>query len=108
MANSKQLNKISIAGMILFILVMCISKFLDIDMEDDFFWFLRILTALSAAAISTSIPGELKVETFEDKSGKRIVKNFADKFPKITASGAIAVFVLVYLLEPIDFNSLNS
>ncbi len=77
------------------------------------FWFFRVITALAASAISISIPGMLKVEyTPNGQSIKELNQGDDDYFmtmaeskPAIVAGGAIAVFVLVYLFNPI--NSIN-
>lgn len=78
--------------------------------ETVMFWFYRVLAALAAAAISISIPGMLKIN-YDAKGGQMnlmtnanndpVPMTLAEKEPTITASGAIAVFVLVYLFNPI-------
>lgn len=79
--------------------------------EGDFaLWVFRVLIALAASAISISIPGMLEIRYDNNKSGMNLLAdasgnpeptNLAEKEPAITASGAIAVFVLVYLFNPI-------
>jgi len=75
-------------------------------------WVFRLISALAASAISISIPGMLEIRFNKKKDGTmEIIQNnttseaepstLADKEPTITASGAIAVFVLVYLFNPI-------
>ncbi len=59
-------------------------------------WIIRVVVSLSASAISISIPGMLKLDTNSAST------TMAEKAPKVVASGAIAVFVLVYL-----FNTIN-
>ncbi len=70
----------------------------------------RVLTALAASAISISIPGMIqlnytpkgdKVEMMTDENEKPVPHTLAEKETAITASGAIAIFVLVYLFNPI-------
>ena len=79
--------------------------------EGDFaLWVFRVLIALAAAAITISIPGMLEIRYTKDSNGMHMLRdssgnpeptNLAEKEPAITASGAIAVFVLVYLFNPI-------
>lgn len=71
------------------------------------FWFFRVITALAASAISISIPGMLKVSYNSDGTEIKMAANnefatLTDKQPSIVAGGAIAVFVLVYLFNPIN------
>lgn len=75
------------------------------------YWVFRVLIALAAASISISIPGMVEINytkdsngmmrTIKDDSGNAKPTNLAEKEPVITASGAIAIFVLVYLFDPI-------
>lgn len=55
---------------------------------------IRIIEALSAAAISIALPGALEI--INPKSTEKVT-------PNIKASGALAVFVIVYLINPITF-----
>ncbi|WP_299889303.1 hypothetical protein [uncultured Lacinutrix sp.] len=92
----------------------------DPDNQKFILWFFRVITALAASAVSISIPGMLKIEynkegqplensikTF-NADGKPIDKpvsapmSLAEKESTITAGGALAVFVLVYLFNPIN------
>jgi len=70
------------------------------------FWFFRVITALAASAVSISIPGMLKVSYNDDgtyiQTHNKDFATLADKKPSIVAGGAIAVFVLVYLFNPIN------
>ena len=80
-------------------------------LEGDFaLWVFRVLIALAASAISISIPGMLQIRYQNNQNGMHMLTNasgdpepanLAEKEPAITASGAIAVFVLVYLFNPI-------
>lgn len=56
--------------------------------------FIRIVEALSSAAISITLPGAL--ENINPKSTEKVTSN-------IKASGTLAVFVIVYFIEPINF-----
>ena len=99
-----------IFGIVAFALVSLIvhkAKFQDGDFA---FWVFRVLIALAAAAISISIPGMLEIKYVKDMNGMKLLQNAAgnpeptnllEKEPAITASGAIAVFILVYLFNPI-------
>lgn len=70
-------------------------------------WVFRLISALAASAISISLPGMLQIKFTKKNDGTmaRIdtsePSTLADQAPTITASGAIAVFVLVYLFNPI-------
>lgn len=79
-------------------------------MESAEFWFYRVLTALAAASISISIPGMLEINydpkgkgvgLMSDNENENKPMTFAEKEPAIVATGAIAVFVLVYLFNPL-------
>lgn len=76
-------------------------------------WLFRLISALAASAVSISLPGLLEIRFNKKKDGGlEIIHNpttketelstLADMEPTITASGAIAVFVLVYLFNPIS------
>lgn len=55
---------------------------------------IRVTVALAASAISISLPGFVSLET---------EKNTSDSlWPKIKAGGALAIFILVYLFDPIN------
>lgn len=97
-------------GISAFLIIMYKTKDMSLSFEDDpHFWFYRVLTALAAAAISISIPGMISVNFVpkRDENDKLLtyekVSNMSllDKEPTISASGAIAVFVLVYLFNPL-------
>ena len=98
-------------GVIAFVAIMVITRKMDLDFANDpHFWFYRVLTALAAASISISIPGMLKinytpkgnqVNLFSDADNNPIEMSLLEKEPTISASGAIAVFVLVYLFNPL-------
>ncbi|WP_299336055.1 hypothetical protein [uncultured Psychroserpens sp.] len=82
------------------------SNELTKDNYEFVFWFFRVITALAASAVSISIPGMLKVSYNNDGSFITTQNNqhatLVDKQPTIVAGGAIAVFVLVYLFNPIN------
>ncbi len=97
-------------GIVAFAVIMIVVSKNNFSMDSAEFWFYRVLTALAAASISISIPGMLHVNYTSDGQGvnmlsdekqKPIKMTLAEKEPTITASGAIAVFVLVYLFNPI-------
>ncbi len=99
-------------GIIAFASIMIITHKMELDFEKDpHFWFYRVLTALAAASISISIPGMISLNNKPD--GNPITRlnaegtnesnpmSLLEKEPTISASGAIAVFVLVYLFNPL-------
>lgn len=55
---------------------------------------IRVIVALSAAAISIALPGFVSLET-EKNAGDTL-------WPKIKAGGALAIFIVVYLFDPIN------
>ena len=97
-------------GIIAFGAIMIITKDMSLDFENDpHFWFYRVLTALAAASISISIPGMINISYVPKQDPQTKVLSYQevtdmsllDKEPTISASGAIAVFVLVYLFNPL-------
>jgi len=105
-------------GVITFLMVSIFASKWNLGMntgvESDTFvpWLFRLISALAASAISISLPGLLEINFTKNKDGSmEVIQNsitntdepasLADKEPTITASGAIAVFVLVYLFNPI-------
>lgn len=103
-------HKMFIFGILVFGLVSLIVYQIQFPKGDFALWVFRVLVALAAAAISISIPGMLEIRYSNEKNGMRLLTdannepeptNLAEKEPAITASGAIAVFVLVYLFNPI-------
>ncbi|WP_299114958.1 hypothetical protein [uncultured Winogradskyella sp.] len=60
-------------------------------------WFIRVVVSLAAGAMSMSLSGSINIG--KDKE----MRTLAEESPKITAAGALAVFVLVYLFDPIKF-----
>ena len=98
-----------IFGVVAFIAIMIVTHKKDLGFEDTYFWFCRVLIALAAASISISIPGMISINHVpkRDENNKTLsyqkVTNMSllDKEPTVSASGAIAVFVLVYLFNPL-------
>ena len=97
-------------GVIAFGVIMIITKDMTLSFKDDaHFWFYRVLTALAAASISISIPGMINISYVPKRDEENKLLNYEkvtnmsllDKEPTISASGAIAVFVLVYLFNPL-------
>ncbi|WP_203258335.1 hypothetical protein [Hyunsoonleella ulvae] len=98
-------------GVIAFAVIMLVTHKMQLDFEDTYFWFCRVLIALAAASISISIPGMISLNHKPD--GNQLMRKNSDgtvepntmslleKEPTISASGAIAVFVLVYLFNPL-------
>ncbi len=97
-------------GIVAFAAIMIITRKMDLDFQNDpHFWFYRVLTALAAASISISIPGMINISYVPKRDEDNKLLNFEkvtnmsllDKEPTVSASGAIAVFVLVYLFNPL-------
>ena len=66
-------------------------------------WVFRIIIALAASMVSMAIPGSVTIGG--SKAGEDPKRTLAEEAPKIAATGAIAVFVLVYLFDPITFSA---
>ena len=101
-------------GILTFIVITIIALITDLDSKSAVFWIFRVCIALAASAISISIPGMIQVNYTPSKNDKGFAlltdeenkpkpMTLAEKESTITASGAIAVFVLVYLFDPISF-----
>lgn len=97
-------------GIIAFAVIMIITQKLNFtDFKDPEFWFYRVLTALACASISISIPGMINISHVPKRDEENRLLNYEkvtnmsllDKEPTISASGAIAIFVLVYLFNPL-------
>lgn len=97
-------------GVLAFAIIMIVTHKLDFeDFKDPNFWFYRVLTALATSAISISIPGMINISYVPKRDENNRLLNYEkvtdmsllDKEPTISASGAIAVFVLVYLFNPL-------
>ncbi|MCK8481576.1 hypothetical protein [Psychroserpens algicola] len=96
-------------GVIAFAAIMIITRKMELSFDSPNFWFYRVLTALAAASISISIPGMISINHVPQKDQNGNVQTFQavsnmsllDKEPTVSASGAIAVFVLVYLFNPL-------
>ncbi len=105
-------------GVITFFVVSIFANKLNVGINsgvatDTFIsWLFRLISALAASAVSISLPGLLEIRFTKKKDGTMEIiqnkttnepepSNLLEKEPAITASGAIAVFVLVYLFNPI-------
>lgn len=55
---------------------------------------IRVIVALSASAISIALPGFVNIESEKDAGDKL--------WPKIKAGGALAIFIVVYLFDPVN------
>lgn len=87
--------KMLIIALIIFVIIF-IYLFNHQQPSQDMRWFIRVVMALAAAAMSMSLSGSIDIGTKEDK------QTLAQKSPNITAAGAMAVFVLVYLFGPLN------
>lgn len=104
-------NKLQLTQTLDFDSEMTVKQKIDLMHSHSLFWFYRVLTALAAASISISIPGMISLNHKPD--GNQLMRTNAagqsepnamsllEKEPTISASGAIAVFVLVYLFNPL-------
>ncbi len=97
-------------GIITFAVIMIITHKKELDFQDTYCWFCRVLIALTSASICISIPGMLKldyntkgdgIKTFTDADNNPLKMSLLEKEPTISTSGAIAVFVLVCLFNPL-------
>ncbi|MEO1030596.1 MAG: hypothetical protein AAFX55_04290 [Bacteroidota bacterium] len=99
-------------GVIVFAAIMIITNKLEfIDFDNLYFWFYSVLTALSIASISISIPGMISLNhkpdgnqlTLKNANGddEPDTMSLLEKKPTISASFAIGVFVLVFLFNPL-------
>ncbi|MDC8006228.1 hypothetical protein POV27_19400 [Aureisphaera galaxeae] len=81
---------------VLGIIVMALS-FWHLDSEgkafDNLTGIIRVIVALSAACISIALPGFIELQSNKEGTNSNA--------PLINAGGALAVFVLVYLFNPI-------
>ena len=55
---------------------------------------IRVIVALSAAAISIALPGFVNIESEKNAT--------SGTWPMIKAGGALAIFIVVYLFDPIN------
>lgn len=86
MKLTKQIVLIAIGLLVLIV-------FQIIEKSEELKGITRIIVALASAAVSIALPGSINIETEENKKDKM--------WPRIKATGALAVFVLVYLFNPI-------
>ncbi|WP_299113035.1 hypothetical protein [uncultured Winogradskyella sp.] len=87
------MRKDIIPPILLFIVSFVIILWLSSSDNEFNPWLYRILGAFAASGLSVVIPGSLNV-------GANNFKSLAQESPKLTATGAMAVFVLVYLFNP--------
>lgn len=93
----KQLIKpmtLFIGSLIMLIVIITFLWLIGSPKHNEVFQYIKILGAFCASGISIAIPGMIEVK---DSTG---IRSLASSAPKITASGAIAVFVIVYLYTP--------
>ena len=91
-------------GLLTFIVISLVVYCGEFAKEDFILWVFRVLIALASAAISISLPGMLQIRYSKEEDGMKALQapsTLAETQPVITASGAIAVFVLVYLFDPL-------
>lgn len=97
-------------GIIAFTIIMIVVNKKNLSMQSTEFWFYRILISLTSASISISIPGMLHrnytsrgdgIQLLRDRNDNPTPMTLAEKEPILNTSGAIAVFIIVYLFNPI-------
>ena len=88
--ESKRMLYISLIILVIIFLYHLSMKGSD---QSEFNWFLRVVTALAAAAMSMSLSGSINIG--KDSN----MQTFAEAAPKISAAGSFAVFVIVYLFK---------
>lgn len=95
------------AGGGILIILSLIEYKLDIGTSDFAKFLLRVIVSLAASMVSVGIPGTIELKWKPKERIEPINKDdnppltLAEREPTIVASGAIAVFVLVYLFDPI-------
>lgn len=95
------------AGGAMLIILSLIEYKLDIGTSDFAKFLLRVIVSLAASMVSVGIPGTIELKWKPKERIEPINKDdnppltLAEREPTIVASGAIAVFVLVYLFDPI-------
>ncbi len=75
--------------------------------KKEVFWLMRIVVALAASGVSVAIPGMIKLSHNSDGEIITTEKDqpfysLTEKEPAIVASGSVAIFVLVYLFNPLN------
>ncbi|WP_422105373.1 hypothetical protein [Winogradskyella sp.] len=60
-------------------------------------WLNRILDAFAASGLSVVIPGTITIDTTTNNN----LNTFVQASPNLTATSAMAIFVLVYLFNPL-------
>lgn len=79
------------------VLVCCFSYLRNCNKEfEELTGIIRVVVALSTAAVSISLPGFVNLETLRENATTDTI------WPKIKAGGALAIFVLVYLFNPVN------
>lgn len=93
MKDTIQSNKMLYISLMIFV-ILFIYFITDKGVNSkEFSWFIRVITALAAGAMSMSLSGSINIG-----SGNNI-KTLAEQSPRFTAAGALAVFLIVYLFK---------
>ena len=90
------MRKEIIPPILLFVISFLIILWLSGRGQDFNPWLYRILGAFAASGLSVVIPGTITI----DNGTKNSFSTLAQKSPTLTATGVMAVFVLVYLFNP--------
>ena len=97
MSEPKKFNPMTMLIVSLIIFTILFVYLITDTPSEEAYWLVRVLAALAAASMSMSLSGTIRVGGKDDA-----VQTMAEKEPKITAVGALAVFVIVYLFNPIS------
>lgn len=95
---SKEIISEFIVAIIGFIVLVCCFSYLKLCSKEfeELTGIIRVVVALSTAAVSIALPGFINLETQKENAKTDTA------WPKIKAGGALAIFVLVYLFNPLN------
>lgn len=96
---SKEIFPEFIVAVIGFIVLVCCFSYLKYCSKEfeELTGIIRVVVALSTAAVSIALPGFINLDTQKENAKTDTV------WPKIRAGGALAIFIIVYLFDPIEF-----
>ena len=95
MTEPKKFDPMMVAIVSLIIFTVLFVYLIMNSPSKEAYWFVRVLTALAVSAMSMSLSGSINIGVVKK------IETLAQKEPKITAVGALAVFMIVYLFNPI-------
>jgi uncharacterized membrane protein YozB (DUF420 family) len=94
MNDTTSSQKMLLISHIIFVLIFIYFAVPNGSDDDLFKWFIRVIVSL-AVAMSMSLSGSINI------GKKEGMKTLAETSPNITAAASFAVFVIVYLFNPI-------